>query len=211
MQTGVIIYEDNDNLRETLGQLITFSGSLLLLGSFAQAGNVAQEVTDLQPDIILMDIDMPGITGIDAVKKIRSAHYSVPIIMLTVFDDNQHVLLSIRAGASGYLLKKHISNRLESAIEEAMAGEVPMSPGIARMIIESMQQETESVQPKQLLTAREKEVLIHLAKGNPYKIIASDFNISIDTVRSHIKKIYEKLQVHNQAEAVSKAFNQKLL
>ena len=132
MQTGVIIYEDNDNLRESLSQLITFSGNLLLLGSFAQAGKAAQQVIELQPDMILMDIDMPVVTGIDAVKMIRAVQPTVPIIMLTVFDDNKHVLSSIRAGASGYLLKKHISDRLERAIDEAIAGEVPMSPGIAR-------------------------------------------------------------------------------
>lgn len=211
MQTGVVIYEDNDNLRETLGQMVTFSSKLVLLGSFAQAGKVLMQLDELQPDVILMDIDMPGISGIEAVKLIRTVNRSVAVIMLTVFDDNMHVLDSIRAGASGYILKKHLLSRLVGAIEEVLSGEVPMSPGIARMIIEDMQQKPPQPPAKELLTAREKQVLTHLSNGNTYKVIAADFKISIDTVRSHIKSIYEKLKVHNQAEAVSKAFNQKLL
>ncbi|MEP6747448.1 MAG: response regulator transcription factor [Bacteroidota bacterium] len=211
MQVAVIIYEDNNDLRETLSNMVTFSQNLLLLGNFARAGDAAKQVQDLRPDIILMDIDMPGISGIDAVKSIRSVNQLVPIIMLTVFDDNKHVLESIKAGASGYLLKKHLSQRLIISIEEALAGEVPMSPGIARMIIAGMQQKTDTPAPKELLTTREKQILAHLSKGNTYKVIAMDFTISIDTVRSHIKSIYEKLKVHNQAEAVSKAFQQKLL
>jgi len=211
MQAAVVIYEDNNNLRESLSNLLTFSKDLLLLGSYARADDVVQQIQDLQPDVILMDIDMPGMNGIEAVKKIRSFNQQVQIIMLTVFDDNRHVLDAICAGASGYLLKKHISDRLTEAIVQVLQGEAPMSPGIARMVIQSMQQNSKPDLNRYLLTPREKEILGNLSKGNSYKLIAAELAISIDTVRTHIKKIYEKLQVHTQTEAVSKAVNERLV
>jgi DNA-binding NarL/FixJ family response regulator len=211
MQTGVIVYEDNNNLRESLCNLITFSGNLLLLGNYPKADQIEEQVKQLQPDVILMDIDMPGINGIEAVKKIRAFDQRVQILMLTVFDDNRHVLDAICAGASGYLLKKYISDHLPEAIAQVLQGEAPMSRGIARMVIQSMQETAKPVTDTYHLTPREKEVLGHLSKGNSYKLIAAYFDISIDTVRSHIKNIYEKLKVHNQVEAVSKAASGRLL
>jgi DNA-binding NarL/FixJ family response regulator len=130
--------------------------------------------------------------------------------MLTVFDDNKHVFDAICAGASGYLLKKHISTKLFSSIEEVLDGGAPMSPSIARMVLNSMHRKSPSENPY-LLTPKEKEVLTALGKGFSYKLIGGEMNISIDTVRSHIRKIYEKLHVHSQTEAVSKAINEKLI
>jgi DNA-binding NarL/FixJ family response regulator len=128
--------------------------------------------------------------------------------MLTVFDDNTHVLDAIRAGASGYLLKKHLSTRLFNSIDEVLSGGAPMSPTIARMVIASMQKPAGNTYQ---LTPRENEILTLLSQGNSYKMIAAQSEISLDTVRTHIKKIYEKLQVHSQTEAVSKAINEKLV
>jgi DNA-binding NarL/FixJ family response regulator len=153
---------------------------------------------------------MPGMTGIEAVAKVRHTDKDIPILMLTVFDDNKHVFEAICAGASGYLLKKHISSRLFSAIEDVLEGGSPMSPSIARMVLASMQQRPAPENPYQL-TPKEREVLTSLSKGNSYKLIAVEINISIDTVRSHIRSIYEKLHVHSQTEAVSKAINEKLI
>lgn len=211
MQIGIVVYEDNENLRESLCNLITFSKNLLLLGNYARVDDVINQVKELQPDVILMDIDMPGMNGIEAVKLIRSFNQQVQIIMLTVFDDNRHVLDAICAGASGYLLKKYISDHLTDAITQVLQGEAPMSPGIARMVIQSMQQSLKPADNNYNLTTREKEILSNLSKGNSYKLIASDLTISIDTVRTHIKNIYEKLQVHTQTEAVSKAMNERLV
>jgi DNA-binding NarL/FixJ family response regulator len=211
MQTGIIVYEDNDSLRESLCNLITFSPNLLLMGNFARVEAVTQQVEELQPDVILMDIDLPGMNGIEAVKQIRTVNQKVQIIMLTVFDDNRHVLDAICAGASGYLLKKYISDHLLEAISQVLQGEAPMSPGIARMVIQSMQQTTKPEIDNYNLTHREKEILSNLSKGNSYKMIAAELTISIDTVRTHIKNIYGKLQVHTQAEAVSKAMNERLV
>jgi DNA-binding NarL/FixJ family response regulator len=211
MQTGILIYEDNHQLRESLGTMITLSKDLLLLGSFGNVQEVTQQVKDFQPEVILMDIDMPGLNGIEAVKLIRRFNSQVHIIMLTVFDDNNNVYSAICAGASGYLLKKNISNKLLSAITEVMQGEVPMSPGLARMVIRNIQEQAPPGEKDYGLSPREKEILRSLSQGNSYKMMAASFHISIDTVRSHIKRIYEKLQVHSQTEAIAKLNNEKLL
>lgn len=211
MQIGIVVYEDNNSLRESLCNLITLSKDLLLLGNYARVEEVITQIKELQPDVILMDIDMPGMNGIEAVKQIRTFNQQVQIIMLTVFDDNRHVLDAICAGASGYLLKKHISDHLLDAIAQVLQGEAPMSPGIARMVIQSMQQSAKPAINNYNLTQREKEILSNLSKGNSYKLIAAELFISIDTVRTHIKNIYEKLQVHSQVEAVSKAVNERLV
>jgi DNA-binding NarL/FixJ family response regulator len=213
MKIGVVLYEDNSNLRESLCNLISVSEDLRLLGNYPGVGDVSRQVKELKPDVILMDIDMPGMNGIEAVKQIRTFNRDVQIIMLTVFDDNQHVLDAICAGASGYLLKKYISDHLLESIKQVLQGGAPMSPGIARMVIESMHK---SAGPnpdtdEYHLTRREKEILGSLSKGNSYKMIAAELNLSIDTVRTHIKNIYGKLQVHSQIEAVSKAMNERLI
>lgn len=211
MPVSVLIYEDNANLRDSLGKLITFSGGLMLLAAFGDVKSVEPQVRELNPDVILMDIDMPGLNGIEAVKKIRNFNGQVQIIMITIFDDNRHVLDAIMAGANGYLLKKNLSDQLTESVEQVMKGEAPMSPGIARMVIQHLQQPAAPVENLYQLTSREKQILSGLSKGNSYKMIASEFGISIDTVRTHIKRIYEKLQVHSQTEAVSKAVNEKLV
>ncbi|MGE0588001.1 MAG: response regulator [Cyclobacteriaceae bacterium] len=210
MKFSVLIYEDNAHLRESLSAMISGNENLLLAGSSENVLNAEEEVKSLKPDFILMDIDMPGMTGIEAVRNIRKFNSEVSIIMLTVFDDNAHVFEALRAGASGYLLKKHIYTKLFEAFQEVQEGGAPMSPSIARMVLGSMQQKNENENPYQL-TAREKDILKSLSKGNSYKMIAAEFSISIDTVRTHIKKIYEKLHVHSQTEAVSKAINERLV
>ncbi len=211
MSTGILIYEDNASLRESLEELIQYSKDLLCLGSFDSAQNVQQQVTEIKPDVILMDIDMPVVTGIEAVRTIRKFDRKVAIIMLTVFDDSEHVLNAIYAGASGYMIKKNISQKLVDAIHEVLEGGAPMSPGIARLVIQNMQTTPPEQDNKYKLSQREKEILLNLSKGNSYKMMATDLSISIDTVRTHIKRIYEKLQVHSQTEAVSKAVHERIV
>ena len=210
MKTGILIFEDNDNLRESVCKLISVSDDMIMLGAYPDVLEVEACVKNFNPDVILMDIDMPGINGIEAVKIIRKFNARVQIIMLTVFDDNVHVYDAIRAGASGYMLKKHISDKLLESIGLVMKGEAPMSPGIARLIIESIQQ-NKNISNEYNLTKRETEILSNLSRGNSYKMIAADLFITIDTVRSHIKHIYEKLQVHSQTEAVAKALSERLV
>ena len=212
MPVNIIIYEDNTNLRESLRSLLALSGDYKVLASYPDCSAVAAQVKEGQPDIVLMDIDMPGMNGIEAVRKIREFDNRVQIIMLTVFDDNTHVFEAMYAGANGYLLKKYVSDKLIHAIREVLEGGAPMSPSIARMVINNMQKPVQPAAEKDYqLTAREKETLQLLSKGNSFKMIAAELNISIDTVRTHIKRIYDKLHVRSQIEAVSKAINEKLV
>lgn len=208
MSLSILLYEDNDSLRESIASMLFLSERYRVGGSFSNVLTVVEDLKSYQPDVVLMDIDMPGMTGIEAVKKVRSTGLAVPIIMLTVFDDNRNVFDAICAGASGYILKKHISGKLFDALDEVLAGGAPMSPSIARMVVASMQ--PASPNPYEL-TPREKDVLKSLSRGNSYKLIAAEFEISVDTVRTHLKKIYEKLHVHSQTEAVSKAINERLV
>lgn len=209
MSLSVLLYEDNDILRESIGSMMQLDERYTLSNSFNNVLLAEKQVAEIKPDIILMDIDMPGRTGIEAVKQIRARGLSTPIVMLTVFDDTEHVFDAICAGASGYLLKKHLSAKLFDAMHEVMNGGAPMSPSIAHMVIASLQKPV-NAKPYHL-TAREKEILSSLSKGNSYKMMADEFYITIDTVRAHIKKIYEKLQVHSQTEAVSKAIKERLV
>ncbi|MFA6057223.1 MAG: response regulator transcription factor [Taibaiella sp.] len=208
MPVKLIIYEDHDSLRESLVCLLGLVKDYEVLASFSNYKGVAKQIADIKPDIVLMDIDMPEISGIEAVKTIRSFNTQVQIIMLTVFDDNQHVFDALSAGANGYLLKANISDRLVTAIQEVLQGGAPMSPSIARMLIDSYKKVTKT---DYNLTQREREILQSLADGNSYKLIADMHFISIDTVRTHIKHIYDKLHVRSQTEALSKVFKEKLL
>lgn len=208
--TSVLVYEDNELLRQSIESMLNFNNQFKLVGSYNNVLKVEEQVKALQPDIMLMDIDMPGRSGIDAVSKIRTGGSNALILMITVFDDNQHVFDALCAGASGYLLKKHLATKLFDSIDELLAGGAPMSPSIARMVIASMHKKAAQQNPY-ALTSREIDVLTSLSKGNSYKLIANEFGISIDTVRTHIKNVYEKLHVHSQAEAVAKAINEKLI
>jgi DNA-binding NarL/FixJ family response regulator len=207
---SLLLYEDNLLLSESIQTMLRLNTQINLVGAYENPIEINNHLQTLQPDLLIMDIDMPGMNGIEAVTRVRKVNREIPILMLTVFDDNEHVFDALCAGASGYLLKKHISSKLFSAIEEVIDGGSPMSPSIARMVLASMQQKSMPENPY-LLTAREKDVLTSLSKGNSYKLIAEEIFISIDTVRTHIRKIYEKLHVHSQTEAVSKAINEKLI
>jgi DNA-binding NarL/FixJ family response regulator len=210
MKHRVLIYEDNDRLREGLESMLGFTENFELVGSFPNCETVDKQVKSLHPDIILMDIDMPGINGIQAVKQIRSFNQQVQILMITIFDDSTHVFDAIYQGANGYLLKKNISTRLVQSMEECLAGGAPMSPSIARMVVAKLQG-PQTTKPDYALTERETSTLRSLAQGNSFKMISNDLGISIDTVRTHIKRIYEKLHVHSQTEAVIKAIRENIV
>lgn len=210
MPVTVCIFEDNKAFRGSLEELFSFSDDFVVTGSFDSYQHASGEVQSGNPDVILMDIDMPGVSGIEAVRQIRGFNKKVAIIMLTVFDDNSHVLDAIFAGASGYLLKKHVAEKLITSIREVLDGGAPMSPAIAKMVLQCMQP-SQGEPPDYGFTPREKDILQLLCKGNSYKMMAAETGLSFETIRSHIKHIYEKLQVHSATEAVSKAINERLV
>jgi DNA-binding NarL/FixJ family response regulator len=209
MPTTIHIYDDNPALRHCLQELFSLSPEFVVTGSYENCLQAEAEVKKNPPDLILMDIDMPGMNGIEAVKKIRIFNSKIHIMMLTVFDDNTHILDAIRAGASGYLLKKNISEKLVPAIREVLTEGASLSPSVAKMIIASMQRS--STERDYNFTKKEKEILSLLCKGNSYKMIAVELSVPFETVRTYIKKIYNKLQVHSATEAVIKAINEKLI
>ncbi len=208
MVSKILIYEDNENLRRGLQDLLSLTDEFVVVKASENCMHADEDVREHNPDVVLMDIDMPGMTGIEAVKKIRQFNKNTAILMLTVFDDNKNVFDAICAGASGYLLKKNVSDKLIPFINEVRDGGAPMSPAVAKMLVSSMQK---GIIVQYDFTAREHEILNLLCKGNSYKMIASQTNLAFETIRSYIKKIYEKLQVHSATEAVSKAINERLI
>lgn len=207
----MVLYEDNPQLREGLAMLLNGSEGFEVIGTFKNCNNVVSEVEALKPDVILMDIDMPGTNGIEGLKLIRQVNTTVKILMLTVFDDNKNVFEAVKNGANGYLLKKTPPAKLLEYIQEAHTGGAPMTSSIATQVLKMFSQLHNTVGSDYHLSDREKQVLQWLVNGYSYKMIAAEMFISIDTVRSHIKKIYEKLHVNSKSEAVAKAFKDKIV
>jgi DNA-binding NarL/FixJ family response regulator len=207
----LVIYEDKPQLREGLALLLDGTPGFQVLSAFKNADNAAAEVSTWNPDVILMDIDMPGTNGIDAVKKIRRVNESAKIVMLTVFDDNKNVFAAIEAGANGYILKKTQPARLIECIEEAFAGGAPMTSSIAVQVLKRFAEVYNPPSQDYHLSDREKQVLQLLVNGFSYQKIGSEMGVTIDGVRSHIRKIYEKMHVNSRGEAVAKVFKDKIL
>ncbi|WP_462249866.1 response regulator [Ferruginibacter sp.] len=215
MSLRIAIFDDNKNIRESIGMLLKTVKEFEVTGSFTHVLDCMDDIKDCKPDVVLMDIEMPGMTGIEAVKIIKKEFPEVLILMQTVFEDDDRVFDSICAGASGYILKNQLNLKLIDAIKELQYGGSPMSPSIARKVLTKMQQIPEHVKPEAApdyhLTAREKEVLACIVNGLAHKMIAEHLFISYETVRSHVKNIYEKLHVASIAEAVIKAMKEKIV
>lgn len=206
----VILYDDVEQFRETMGLLLDGTDEFVMVGKFGNCESAAADVSLLKPDVVLMDIDMPGASGIDGVRMIRKKNQTVKIIMLTVFDDNRNIYDAIRLGANGYVLKKSNPSAIISAIEDVYQGGAPMNSSSATQVLQmfaGMSPGDESYG----LTEKEKAVLKSLVDGNSYKMVGGDLNISIDTVRTHIRNIYEKLQVNSKSEAVAKALKNRIV
>lgn len=209
----VIIVDDNKNIRESVSLLLQDTPTLQLVAAYDSGVECIKHLEEIMPDIILMDIDMPKMSGIETVKIIRNSFPGLPILMLTGFEDDDKVFDSICAGANGYILKNASMDLLINQIHEAYLGGAPMTPVIARKVLNMFSasfvnhQENENYN----LSKREKEVLKLLVNGKSYKVIATELAISYETVHSHIKKIYHKLHVSSIGEAVSKTIKQKIL
>lgn len=210
---SILVYEDNRDLREGMTFLLQATPGLSLVGAFPDTGKLESQIPELKPDVILMDIDMPGRSGLEATIVVKALRPETQILMLTVFEDEDKIFQAIRNGASGYLLKRTPPSEIIAAIFDVHSGGSPMTSSIARRILHFFQKPEPSEHPRQEynLSPREQEILQSLVKGYSYKLIADEHFISMDTVRSHIRHIYEKLQVNSKTEAVLKALKERII
>ena len=209
MPINLVVYEDNARLRESLLLLLGNDAGYVITGAFSNCNNVREDMIVAAPDLVIMDIDMPGINGIEGVKRIKEDRPATKIVMHTVFEDDNRIFDSICAGADGYLLKNTSPSKLLDSLQEVMHGAVPMSPFVAQRVFQHFRQK--EVPPDYKLTSREKEILQLLVRGNSYKMIAAELRISVDTVKKHLQNTYHKLHVSCGTEAVAKAIKQKII
>ena len=204
MAIKVAIIEDDDWIRENLASQIRETSGFACVGSYANGEDALTQITKLVPDVVLMDINLPKMNGIECVKKLKILAPSVQILMLTVYEDSDKIFDSLLAGASGYLLKRTPQAEIIDSIADVYRGNSPMTGHIARKVVQYFNQRGSNSKEIEKLSKREHEVLEHLAQGIAYKEIADVLSLSIDTVRMHIKGIYGKLHVHSRGEAVAK-------
>jgi DNA-binding NarL/FixJ family response regulator len=208
----VAIFEDNRNLREGLFNLLEISDQFTCVGAFAHCERVAENIGETLPDVILMDIEMPIVSGIEAVRIIREKYPDVKILMETIFEEDEKIFQSICNGAQGYILKSTPPELILDSIKEIHNGGAPMSPVIASKVLRMFKYNLgHQADNSFALSSREKEILKCLVEGMSYKMIADTCFISVDTVNGHIKNIYKKLQVHSRGEAIAKAIKGKVV
>jgi DNA-binding NarL/FixJ family response regulator len=200
----VSIIEDDDWIRENLAAQISRTSGFQCAGCYRNGEEALNQISGAVPDVILMDINLPRMSGIECVRKLKPLIPSAQILMLTVYEDSDKIFNSLLAGASGYLLKRTPQSEIMEAISDVHRGNSPMSGHIARKVVQYFNQRGSAEKEIEKLSKREREVLEHLAQGIPYKEIADVLSLSIDTVRMHIKGIYGKLHVHSRGEAVAK-------
>ena len=207
----VVIFDDLELIRNSLEQTLKIANDIRCVGVFSDFTDVIKRIEKAAPDVILMDIVMPGMSGIDAVRIIKENFPPVQILMQTIYRDDEKIFESIVAGASGYLLKNALPEKLIEAIQEVHSGGVPFSPEIARKVLQLVNRKQSSQSKIDFgLSEREVQVLNGLLKGQSYKLIADECFVTIDTIKFHIKNVYSKLHVHSKSEAIIKAINHKI-
>lgn len=204
MPIKVCIVEDNDDMRESVAQVLNQAPGLRCMNAYASAEAAVRDLPSQKPDVALVDINLPGMNGIECVTKLKARLPHLQVLMLTRYEQSDMIFDSIRAGASGYLLKHTPAEELIEAVEQVHSGGAPMTMQIARKVINHFQQIQKPASEVEKLTAREQEVLALLAKGYLYKEIADHLSISINTLRNHLRTIYDKLHVHSRTEATVK-------
>lgn len=209
--TPVGIIEDNESLRESVTLLLEMNQKYQVVLSAGDCQHIIQKLESVLPVILLMDIDMPGMNGIEGVRLIKEHFPAIEIIMFTIFEDDDKIFDSLIAGANGYILKKNQPSRIVEALQEIQEGGAPMSPGIAQKVMQMFRNTQARPKTSFQLSKREMDILNGLVKGQTYKEMANDLFVSVETIRTHLKNIYEKMHVHSKAEAVATALKNKLL
>ena len=204
MPIKVAVVDDDEGIRTSLAAMIRRAPNFRLTGDYPDAETALKEIPRRPPDVVLMDINLPGVNGVECVRQLKTALPSLQVLMLTVYEDSDSLFNSLKAGASGYLLKRTASARLLEAIRDVYDGGSPMTPQLARRVVQFFSKPSTEGSPVSKLTPGEKEFLDQLAQGYAYKEIADRMKISIDTVRSYVRTVYEKLHVHSRTEAVVK-------
>lgn len=207
----VAIVEDHPDLRASLNLILKTTTGFQCVGAFESCEDLLEELQDITPHVILMDIGLPGMSGIEGVRRVKAVLPQTHILMLTIHESDHQVFQAICAGANGYLLKRASPVEILQAIEHVNSGGVPMTPTIAHQVLQMFRDFAPVPEHCENLTQRENDVLKALVEGLDYKQIAGRHFLSLDTVRNHIRHIYEKLQVHSKSEAVSKALKQHLV
>lgn len=207
----VAVYDDNKARRESLQAFIAMSPDLEEAGVYENCDGILQHIQASKPDIILMDIEMPEVNGLEGVKQVKQQYPEIKIIMQTAFDDDDKIFAALQAGAEGYILKSASVIQIAQSIDDVMKGGAAMTPSIALKVMRYFGQQKTSSAVDYNLSPKENEVLKHLATGLSYKMIADQMGISYFTVNNHVKKIYEKLQVHSLGEAMALAHKEKLI
>jgi DNA-binding NarL/FixJ family response regulator len=203
----IAIVEDNNDIRETLRILINGADGFLCTKVFVSAEEFIDSLTHLDADIILMDINLPGKSGIECIKEVKNKLPSTQFMMFTVYDDDEHIFNALASGASGYILKHTSPAQIIEALKELHNGGSPMSPDIARRVVTYFQR-SKIAKDAALLTPREMEILTLLSQGLFYKEIAEKLSVAVDTIKKHLHHVYEKLHVQNRTEAINKIFHQ---
>jgi DNA-binding NarL/FixJ family response regulator len=201
---SVSIIDDEKELRESIMTFVNGSPGFRCVSAYGSADAALQSLPNDKPDVVLMDINMPGMNGIECVERLKRSMPEVQIVMLTIYEDTEQIFKALAAGATGYLLKRLSPSKLLQAIREVQAGGSPMSNSIARKVVASFQKAKKTDEKQPHLSPREQAVLDCLAKGLTYKQIADQLEISIDTIRTHLRRVYEKLHVQSRTEAVAK-------
>jgi len=216
MKTKIAIFDDNRNVRRSIQILLERELTFEIVGVYGDAINCVEHVLSCDADVVLIDIAMPGVDGIDAVRKLKREVPHIQVLVQTLFEDDERILESIRAGASGYILKNCLNETLITSIKELRFGGAPLTPSVARKLI-NLVGRLDSFNKRQVvsnvynLTPKERAVLSCIVNGSSHKMTATNLNISYDTVRSHVKRIYEKLHVTSLTEVVAKAIHQQLV
>jgi len=211
MSIAVAIVEDNPDIRLGTSYILRSSKECTVVGEYERAETLIDDFDEVRPEVVLMDIGLPGISGIEATERLKRDHPRIEIVVLSVHGDDENVFRAICAGASGYLAKPVMPQQMIDAVEQAFGGGTPMSPHIARRVLELFKKNIPPPRADYELTARELQVLELLVQGEDYKTIAERLFVSLFTVRAHIRNIYDKLHVHTKSQAVAKALKENVL